>query len=236
MAEDTTFVAFQRQHPCSGVARYKFQMDKRERLAHAMAHAGVSTAADLARRTHLSEVSVRAYVAGERNPPLHKCESIGKALGFHGRWLFDGTGPKKLSDIQSVADEKPTREVPLLDDVTAGKLRSPSSQIPLEQVPLVTVGDLDPGDYFALRVSGNSMDRLSPEGSIIIVDLRDRRLVSGRAYVFDVRGETTYKLWQGGDPPYLDPFSTDPTHKPVFVKRKRDLEVIGRVRRTMLDL
>ena len=101
---------------------------------------------------------------------------------------------------------------------------------------MLAFADLGPGDWFALTVKGTSMDRLSPDGSIVVVNRRDKVLVSGRCYIFAIEGETTYKRWQGGEPPYLDPFSTDPIHKPVFIRRKRDFEVIGRVKRTVLDL
>jgi SOS-response transcriptional repressor LexA len=125
--------------------------------------------------------------------------------------------------------------VPLLDRVTAGRLRSPSSQIPIEDVPLLAFADLGRGEFFALTVEGDSMDRYSPEGSIIVVNRSERTLVNGRCYVFSVKGETTYKMWQAGANAHLAPFSTNPLNKPVFFK-PRDLEVIGRVKRTILDL
>lgn len=127
-------------------------------------------------------------------------------------------------------------KIPLVDWVSAGRLAEPKSQIPVEDVPLLAFADLGPGDFFALKVAGNSMDRISPDGSVIVVNRSDRVLVSGKCYVFSVRGETTYKLWQKDEPSYLAPFSTDAIHKPIFIKKMRDLEVIGRVKRTLLDL
>ena len=126
--------------------------------------------------------------------------------------------------------------VPLLDNVTAGRLSSPASQVPVDRVPLLAFADLGRGEFFALRVEGDSMDRFSPEGSIIVVNKSDRTLLNGKCYVFAVGGQTTYKMWQGGDTPFLAPHSTNPINKPIFFKRKRDLEVIGRVKRTILDL
>ncbi|UGY14171.1 S24 family peptidase [Bradyrhizobium septentrionale] len=126
--------------------------------------------------------------------------------------------------------------VPLIDIVTAGRLTAPSSQIPLDDVPLLAFADLGRGNFFALRVVGDSMDRVSPDGSIIVVNKDDRQLVSGKYYVFSIRGETTYKMWQADDPPYLAPYSTNPLNKPRMIKRKNDFEVIGRVKRTVLDL
>ena len=213
-------------------------MDSGERLGSAMKEAGITSAADLARRSRPQQnvVTVRAYRAGTRNPPLDVCVILGKVLGVNGQWLFNGRGPRKPSPVETAQDATPLSRVPLLDFVTAGSLAKPSSQIPVEDVPLLAFADLGPGEWFALTVNGTSMDRISPEGSTIVVNRRDRELISGRCYVFSIRGETTYKRWQGSEPPYLEPFSTDPVHKPIFPKNKRHLEVVGRVKRTVLDL
>lgn len=125
--------------------------------------------------------------------------------------------------------------VPVLDMVSAGKLADLSTQIPAEDVPLVAFADLGPGDFFALRVVGDSMDRISPEGSLIVVNRADRDLVAERPYVFSLRGEATYKLWQPR-PPHLAPHSWNAANKPIFLKGMKGLEVVGRVRRTVLDL
>jgi len=152
------------------------------------------------------------------------------------RWTVDeliGAPPKRTDrSAQKIA------LVPLLDSVTAGRLGSPSSQIPVEDVPLLAFADLGRGEFFALRVDGDSMDRLSPDGSTIVVNRRDRDLIGGKCYIFALRGGTTFKMWEPGEPggpPYLAPHSTNPIHKPILFK-KRDLEVIGRVKRTVLDL
>jgi SOS-response transcriptional repressor LexA len=129
------------------------------------------------------------------------------------------------------------QRVPLLDRVQAGKLTAPSSQIPIEDVPLLAFADLGRGDFFALQVEGTSMDRISPEGSVIVVDRSDKQLVGGKPYIFSLKGgEATYKLWHPGDPAYLEPSSWDASNKPQFVKRMKELFVIGRVRRTLMDL
>jgi phage repressor protein C with HTH and peptisase S24 domain len=105
----------------------------------------------------------------------------------------------------------------------------------LDGVPHLAISDLGRGTFFGLRVENDSMNRISPPGSIIIVNRDDRELVKDRSYVFSVRGETTYKRWQP-DPPHLAPYSINAVHQPTFIKRMRDLRVIGRVCRTVLDL
>lgn len=138
------------------------------------------------------------------------------------------------------ADERPSgrgRErlfrVPVLNHISAGRLTEAVETPPSDQVLILS--GLSGGDYFALVVRGDSMDRYSPENSIIIVDRSERKPRAGLAYVFSVRGEATYKMWQP-DPARLEPWSTNPANKPIFVKSKRDLVVVGRVRRTILDL
>ncbi|MGD9924563.1 MAG: hypothetical protein AB7V13_24420 [Pseudorhodoplanes sp.] len=69
-----------------------------------------------------------------------------------------------------------------------------------------------------------------------VVNRADKRLVTNKFYVFEVAGETTFKMWPGGDPVYLAPHSTNPLNKLIFPKRKRDISVIGRVVRSVVDL
>jgi SOS-response transcriptional repressor LexA len=132
------------------------------------------------------------------------------------------------------APDQTLRQVPLLSWVSAGKLVDTGEPTPVADLPLLAFADLGRGDYFALKVAGDSMDRVSPDGSIIIVDRADRERVAGRFYVFARRGEATYKRWRR-DPPRLEPFSTNPANEPIFVSED-GFEVVGRVRRTVLDL
>lgn len=132
-------------------------------------------------------------------------------------------GPKVLS-------------VPLLDRVTAGQLLTPMSQIPAEKAPKIAVSGLGAGEFFALKVDGTSMDKVSPEGSIIVVNIRERDPMDGKFYVFSINGDTTYKRWNAKGQ-FLEPYTSDPdSHRPIIVTNRRTFRVIGRVRRTLLDL
>ncbi len=80
------------------------------------------------------------------------------------------------------------------------------------------------------------MDRISPDGSVIVVNRDERELVPGKPYLFWYRGVgVTYKMWQP-EPRRLEPFSWNAANRPIFIRRKSDYAVIGRVRRTVLDL
>lgn len=128
------------------------------------------------------------------------------------------------------------RGIPHVAWVSAGKLADVDAPVSHRKLLQVWAGDLGIGEYFATTVDGDSMDRISPDGSTIIVNRSDKQLVTGRYYVFSLRGKTTYKQFQGGSPAMLLPFSTNPSHKPQIIARKSDMVVVGRVRRTILDL
>lgn len=155
--------------------------------------------------------------------------------------FFNDTPPGLLGAREAPPPpERRTREiirVPLLDRVTAGKLRFPVSQIPVEDVPLLAFADLGRGDFFALTVEGDSMDRIAPEGATIVVNQADKTLVAGKPYVLSDRGAVTFKLWKPG-PPRWAPFSFNPLHEPLYVKSKEAAEkmVVGRVKRAVVEL
>jgi SOS-response transcriptional repressor LexA len=196
-------------------------------VAHRRRRLGLSQQA-LADLVGMRQQGIVSIEAGDVARPRRLIE-LAAALQTSEAWLLWREGPEVAAARAAV------ELVPLLDWVSAGRLVPPSSQIPLEDARLLPFSDFGRGEFFALRVEGDSMDRVSPHGSIIVVNKAERELVNGRAYVFAVRGEATYKLWHD-DPAYLQPFSTNPMHAPIFLKRREDLEVIGRVRRSVLDL
>jgi SOS-response transcriptional repressor LexA len=154
--------------------------------------------------------------------------------------FFNDTPPGLIGAVEAgPPPERRSREISrirLLDHVPAGRLRQPLSQIPPggEYLSLV---DLGRGEFFALTVEGDSMDRIIPEGARVIVDEADRTLVSGKPYVISNRGETTLKLWKPS-PPRWAPYSNNPIHEPIYVKNKEAAErmVVGRVKRAVLEL
>lgn len=132
-------------------------------------------------------------------------------------------------------DLSPVQEVPLVSWVVAGSLIDSSTQELEEDAPLIPFADLPAGDWFGLRVVGDSMNRISPDGSVILVNREDRELIAGKPYVFSVKGEATFKIWEP-EPMRLEPYSVNEAHKPIYLRRKDQALPIGRVRRTVLDL
>lgn len=125
--------------------------------------------------------------------------------------------------------------VPVVSWVSAGQLADTGGDTHIQEAQRIAVSGLGDGDFFAVRVQGTSMDRISPEKSLIVVNRAEKALHDGKPYIFAIRGETTYKLWRAS-PPRLEPFSTDPSHEPIFLDKRQKALVIGRVRRSILEL
>lgn len=141
--------------------------------------------------------------------------------------------------------------------VTSAWLLEGSTEVESGALPYVNWGDvgayLDPGwafdgarrlseqfgswpaGYFATQAPDEAMNRLAPTGSYLIVDRSDRKLTEGFCYLGGLEGRVLFRRW-AAEPDRAEPFSTDPTFKTEFLSAKRRWEIIGRVRRTSLDL
>lgn len=156
---------------------------------------------------------------------------IARALGVAELWLREGKGPKQPPEEPLPGQGQVL--VKLISWVSAGRLvRDDTVDDILDNLH---VGGLPKGgDWIALKVDGDSMDRISPPGSIILVNTRDRRLVANALYVIaDEEGNATYKRYRPGPPPRFEPVSTNGNLEPIYPEN--DPAIIGRVRRTMLD-
>lgn len=125
--------------------------------------------------------------------------------------------------------------VPQISWVSASAMRPEAPVSVSDAVSFIAVPELPPGKWIALEVQGDSMDRVSPDGSIIFVNCSDQRLVNGKFYVFEDAHDhgTTYKRFRS-NPDRFVPYSTNPDHEPIYPEG--DFRVIGRVWRTHKDL
>lgn len=118
--------------------------------------------------------------------------------------------------------------------VSAGDWWLPEQVVEGDDLPTMPVSGLPEGDWVALTVDGSSMDRISPPGSVIILDRKDKRLVPNGCYVIaDEEGRATYKRFRP-DPARFEPVTFTEGHETLFPKGK--VQVIGRVRRSIIDM
>lgn len=163
---------------------------------------------------------------------MRSLDLLAPVLGTTSTWLLDGTGPEEAA--QSQMTFAPAR---LISWVSAGALAQPDAPIPdSDEFPVAYAPDLDPdGDWIALRVDGDSMNRISPHDSIIFVNRKDRRLVPNACYIIgDGEGGATYKRYR--PPNTWEPVSTNKAHQPFDLPPGREPDIIGRVKKTILSM
>lgn len=118
----------------------------------------------------------------------------------------------------------PAREVPLLGSVTAGPL---AEQVSQADETIAVPSDIEGQNLFALRVSGDSMDQIVPDGGVIVVNPDELDLIERKVYVVaNSDHETTFKRFML-NPPRLAPCSNNAKHKPIEIGRT-PFVVIGR--------
>lgn len=171
----------------------------------------------------------RTAAKGTGSLPTHTTlTSVAGALGTNVRWLTEGIAPEEGDGLQDAS----ATEAPLIAWVSAGQLLSDSA---IDEAIGSAKAVLPPGDWIALRVEGESMDRISPPGSIIFVDRSDKRLANGGFYVIDDgTGQSTYKRFVARPRMRFEPVSKNKDLPAIFPDNEPT--VVGRVKLTMLDL
>ena len=165
------------------------------------------------------------YKNPNSKPRGETLQQLARVLEVSSDYILTGRG-----DAPSAKD---SRRVPVLSWVSAGQMARDEGQQDI--IGEADAADLDiKGQWIALRVEGDSMDRISPPGSLIFVNLADRRLVTNACYIItNGDGEATYKRFRA-NPPRFEPVSTNPAHEPIFPDG--DPVVLGRVRRSVIDM
>lgn len=135
--------------------------------------------------------------------------------------------------IESQAIKRNMMTVPLVSWVSAGQLAEQEPVVSFDEYPPIETAGLPKGNWIALRVSGDSMNKISPPDSIIFIDLDDRNLVPNALYVVaDEEGNATYKRYRPNETPPFQPASYHEVKPPAI---KGATNIIGRVRRSVID-
>ncbi|WP_375780844.1 LexA family protein [Bradyrhizobium sp. ma5] len=190
-------------------------------LADALTRRPDVTQAELAKAAGTSPQQINRLIHGEREMTALWAERLAPALR---------TSPERL-----VFPGLRTFRAPLLSWVSAGRLASQEGVRKSDVRKYVYLADLPKGDWIVLEVQGDSMDRIAPDGSYICVNLSDHRLLTDKFYVFGTpEGDATFKRYRHGNPPRLQPFSTNPDHETI--QMSSETLVVGRVGRVINDL
>ena len=176
-----------------------------------------------------SYTTIQKWESGVSEPPLKKAHAIANLFGVD---INDLTGVNiEESENKFPSDAipyAPTQRIPILGRISAG--------LPLyaeEQIEGYTYTDLNHGgEYFALRVHGDSMDALGiKEGYLVIVRRQDYVDNGTICVVLVGDNEATMKrFYQDGDTVTLMPQSTNPKHMPqIYNLKHTPIHIIGKV-------
>jgi SOS-response transcriptional repressor LexA len=191
-----------------------------------MAEQGTNTA-QVSARSGVTYTTLASFVQGSTQSLKGETEQkITAAYGASAAVIFGGAPQEGFGAA--------SRPIPVISWVTAGKLTDPDVQFPPE-TETIEISGLEPGDYFGTRVRGASMNRIAPDGALIIVNRADREPLRGRRYIFNHRGQTTFKRYGGADPTRLEPESTEEIET-IFPRSDEDWSVIGRVRLVIAEV
>jgi hypothetical protein len=84
-------------------------------------------------------------------------------------------------------------------------------------------------------IPDNAMNRLSPVGSYIVIDRGERSASEGLSYLAILDGVVMFRRWFA-HPERAETFLSDPAFKIEYLSAGRSWLIIGRVRRTLLDI
>lgn len=158
-------------------------------------------------------------------PRIDSLQKVANVLGVKAGWLAFGDD----------ADDHETdfRSVPVISWVAASKHAEPGHVDDAVDAPHILVDKHLDHRAFALRVVGDSMNHIAPEGSLIIVDPSERELMPRKFYVFADEQGATFKRFMH-DPDRLEPFSTNPAHEALSITPST--RVVGKVVRVVVDI
>lgn len=174
-----------------------------------------------------TQQTIQRYESGARDIKSSVILQLSETLGVTVSYLLGVSEEAPSADVSSM------QSVPLLGSIAAGtpiEMRAVDNSFPvpariMEQHP----------NAFLLRVDGESMNRVLPNGSYALVDPCDEVESSGKPYAVCVNGyDATIKrvrrLSNGFE---LAPDSTDPTFRSVVydygIEGTETITIIGRV-------
>lgn len=208
-----------------------------ERLAWAMRRAALDQS-ELARQVGIKQPSIAHLLTPDAKKSGHT-PVIARVLAVDAEWLATGRGvpevklgPLAEDGAQLASPREPLVKVPLISWVQAS--RYSDIYDPYERGDSESDIDLphDKDTLIALRVKGGSMNRVAPDGSIIIVDYAEKSLISGKYYVIKEDSKATFKRYRT-NPDRFEPESTE-SHETIFPHGA--VEVVGRVVKVINDL
>jgi transcriptional regulator with XRE-family HTH domain len=206
-----------------------------ERLAEARKEARFASATEAAAALGMKYPTYAGHENGSRGLRAN-LERYARKFGVSADWLLTGRGmgpgarPEELSQIEA------STRIPVFADVPAGRMVAAEGVARVEDVRAhMVLSGLGKGDWAGLVVNGHSMNKVAPDGSVIVFNRADTRPVDNGFFIFKdpETGAATFKRYGAGNPPRLRPYSYD-DYDSILVTE--DIVIVGRVKKVVVDL
>lgn len=199
--------------------------DIKDRLKIALDLAG-RRPVDLANATGISKSSISQYLSGYARPNDVNIYKMAKYLGVTEAWLMGFAAPMENAE----KDQKNGVKIPVLGYVAAG--------IPIKEITdIIDYEEISEhlaktGDFFALKIKGNSMEPRICDGDVVIVKCQSD-VDTGDIAIVSVSNEygTCKKIKKDSNGIYL--IGLNPSYDPKFYTNKEvatmPISILGRV-------
>ncbi len=207
-------------------------MNRQQKLKQLIDEQFAGIQADFCRKADLQPAQVNQWLTGYRNLGEKAARKIETKLGLELFWL-DGN----LGDSLDGDNFSPTiglrGSVPLISWVQAGNWESIIDTLAVGEGERIETTYKAKKHTYALRVQGDSMESMFPDGCIIIVEPEDNPLPGQYVIVRQNGDEATFKqLIQDGSTLFLKPLNP---RYPIMELRK-DAVFCGVVKRMEMDI
>ena len=188
------------------------------------------TLADMSNLCGVPTQTLNRYELEQRIPKFDTALEIAESLRINPLWLqgYDVPMNEQLPSNATPLDLPSMHRIPILGRIAAG--------LPLyaeQNIEGYTLTDLNGGaEYFALRVSGDSMNAARIEDGDLIIVRRQDEVENGELAVVMVGDDdaTVKRFYATNDTVTLMPQSRNPEHQPqIYDLKKTKIRVLGLV-------
>lgn len=178
----------------------------------------------------LAEVGTQVGVNADQISKLERGER-----GITTDWLDRLLNVYQMTHTEFYGEAVEPDTIPLLGDVPAG-VPMLVDGTHLAAAPRFTFPQAKP-DWWAVRVSGDSMNLVAQDGYVLIVCPHfSANELDGKFVIANYNGEATFKRYRAKPIPMLEPRSTNATHESIVPSEDDELVILGVVRYIVADL
>lgn len=183
---------------------------------------------ELSARTGIDKSLISNYLSGKYKAKQNNVYLIAKALNVNEAWLLGYDVPmERTTSIDNIGSE--VVQIPVYGRISAGLPIEMQSDGIVDYIYIEKSPNSE--NLFALDVVGDSMDRIIPDGSRVVVR-KQETLENGEIGVIEVNGydATVKRFERDEDNVYLYPESNNPEHKVQrYCLEETPISIIGKV-------